>query len=191
MAYSLYLWHWPLLIFWLCFTGHRHANLIEGTAILLASGLLAYLTMRHVEDPLRYRTPSAASRAPVAAIPWRLRLQRPTVALGSVVVLLGITLTATSFTWREHVIVLRAAGKELSGLSAQDYPGARALTAHVRVPKLRMRPTVLEVKDDLPASTKDGCISDFVNPAVVNCTYGDEDARGRSHSPADHTPNTG
>ncbi|BBX73721.1 acyltransferase [Mycobacterium shinjukuense] len=176
MAYSLYLWHWPLLIFWLCFTGHRHANLIEGTAILLASGLLAYLTMRHVEDPLRYRTPSAASRAPAAAIPWRLRLQRPTVALGSVVVLLGITLTATSFTWREHVIVLRAAGKELSGLSAQDYPGARALTAHVRVPKLRMRPTVLEVKDDLPASTKDGCISDFVNPAVVNCTYGDEDA---------------
>src|ERR1700739_8624 len=54
MAYSLYLWHWPLLIFWLSYTGHRHANFFEGSAILLVSGLLAYLTARLVEDPLRY-----------------------------------------------------------------------------------------------------------------------------------------
>ncbi len=57
MAYSLYLWHWPLLIFWLAYTGHRHANFLEGTAVLLVSGLLAYLTIRLVEDPLRYRHP--------------------------------------------------------------------------------------------------------------------------------------
>ncbi|OSC41256.1 acyltransferase family protein [Mycobacterium decipiens] len=177
MAYSLYLWHWPLLIFWLSYTGHRHANFVEGTAVLLVSGLLAYLTTRLVEDPLRYRAPAGATSPTVVwSIPWRMRLRRPTIALGSVVALLGVALTATSFTWREHVIVQRAAGKELSGLSSRDYPGARALTDHVRVPKLRMRPTVLEVKDDLPVSTQDGCISDFVNPALVNCTYGDADA---------------
>ncbi|WP_186242924.1 acyltransferase family protein [Mycobacterium simulans] len=176
MAYSLYLWHWPLLIFWLSYTGHRRANFVEGTAVLLVSGLLAYLTMRYVEDPLRYRASAAESTATNTAIPWRLRLRRPTITLGSIVALLGVTLTATSFTWHEHVIVERASGKELSGLSALDYPGARALTDHVRVPKLRMRPTVLEVKEDLPASTRDGCISDFFNPAVVNCTYGDTDA---------------
>jgi hypothetical protein len=177
MAYSLYLWHWPLLIFWLSFTGHRHVSFVEGTAVLLASGLLAYLTLRYVEDPLRYRTPAITTpSAVVPAIPWRVRLRRPTIVMGSVVVLLGVTLTATSFTWREHVTVLRAAGKELSGLSAVDYPGARALTEHVRVATLRMRPTVLEVKNDLPVSTRDGCISDFVNPALVNCTYGDTDA---------------
>ena len=50
----------------------------------------------------------------------------------------------------------------------------------MRVPTLPMRPTVLEVKDDIPVSTRDGCISDFVNPAVVNCTYGDADAT-RTH----------
>lgn len=172
MAYSLYLWHWPLLIFWLSYTGHRDANFIEGVGVLLVSGMLAYVTTRHVEDPLRYR----ATAKPVAPVPWQRRLRRPTMALGSMVVLLGVTLTATSFTWREHLTVERASGKELSGLSANDYPGARALVDHVRVPSLRMRPTVLEVKEDLPASTKDGCISDFVNPAVVNCTYGDDDA---------------
>jgi hypothetical protein len=177
MAYSLYLWHWPLLIFWLSYTGHPHANFLEGTAVLLVSGVLAYLTSRLVEDPLRYRTPAGTASTPKARqIPWRVRLRRPTMALGSAVVLLGVTLTATSFTWREHLSDERASGKELRGLNPHDYPGAMALTAHVRVPTLRMRPTVLEIKEDLPATTRDGCISDFVNPAVVNCTYGDPDA---------------
>jgi peptidoglycan/LPS O-acetylase OafA/YrhL len=166
IAYSLYLWHWPLLIFWLSYTGHRHANFVDGAAVLLVSGVLAYLTTQLVEDPLRYRAPQAsATSAP--------RLRRPTMALGAAVVLLGVTLTATSFSWRQHVTVLRAAGKELSVLNPQDYPGARALTEQVRVPTLPMRPSVLEVKQDHPASTRDGCISDFVNPAVVNCIYGD------------------
>src|ERR1700739_2559157 len=48
MAYSLYLWHWPLLIFWLAYSGHRHANFVEGTAGLLLFGVLAYLTHRFV-----------------------------------------------------------------------------------------------------------------------------------------------
>jgi peptidoglycan/LPS O-acetylase OafA/YrhL len=192
MAYSLYLWHWPLLIFWLSHTGHRHATFAEGTAILLISGVLAYLTTRFVEDPLRYRAPVGAGPTPVLTIPWQSPagswnprptagrwygvLRRPTIALGSTVVLLGVALTATSFTWREHVTVQRADGKELAGLSSRDYPGAHALTTHMRVPKLRMRPTILEAKKDLPASTKDGCISDFGNAAVINCTYGDPDA---------------
>jgi peptidoglycan/LPS O-acetylase OafA/YrhL len=174
IAYSLYLWHWPLLIFWLSYTGHKHANFFEGAAILLISGVLAYLTTQLVEDPLRYRAPQGSVAAP--PLPWWSRLRKPTMALGAAVVLLGVTVTATSFTWRQHVTVLRAAGKELSVLNPQDYPGARALTEHVRVPTLPMRPSVLEVKEDLPASTRDGCISDFVNPAVVNCLYGDLNA---------------
>ena len=96
--------------------------------------------------------------------------------LGSVVALLGVALTATSFTWREHVTVQRANGKELSGLSSRDYPGARALINHAKVPKLPMRPTVLEAKKDLPVSTNDGCISDFDSAEVINCTYGDKAA---------------
>jgi peptidoglycan/LPS O-acetylase OafA/YrhL len=176
MAYSLYLWHWPLLIFWLAYTGHRHANFFDGTAILLISGVLAYLTTRFVEEPLRSRAPVSTARQIVPSIPWRVRLRRPTIALGSVIALLGVTLTATAFTWREHVTVERASGKELSGLSAQDYPGARALIKHVRVPKLRMRPTVLEAQKDYPPATRDGCISDFSNTEVINCTYGDHTA---------------
>ncbi len=175
MAYSLYLWHWPLLIFWLALTGHGHASFVEGAGILLVSCGLAYLTMRFVEEPLRVRTPARA--APVAVnVPWRARLRRPTIVAGSTVALLGVALTATSFTWREHVTVRRAAGNELAGLNTRDYPGARALAANARVPNLPMRPTVLEASKDLPESTLDGCISNFRNGDVINCTYGDPEA---------------
>ncbi len=87
--------------------------------------------------------------------------------------LLGVALTVTSFTWREHVTTQRASGKELAALSPAGYPGARALTEHARVPQLPMRPTVLEAQNDLPESTNDGCISDFDNIGIINCTYGD------------------
>jgi peptidoglycan/LPS O-acetylase OafA/YrhL len=176
MAYSLYLWHWPLLIFWLAYTGHTHANFFEGTAVLLISGVLAHLTNQFVEEPLRYRGAATAASEATPVTPWRTRLRRPTLVLGSVVGLLGVTLTATAFTWREHVSVERASGKELSGLSSNDYPGARALVKRLRVPRLRMRPTVLEAQTDYPPSTRDGCISDFSDTSLITCTYGDKNA---------------
>ncbi|MEO3760556.1 acyltransferase family protein [Mycobacterium sp. B14F4] len=172
MAYSLYLWHWPLLIFWLAYTGHTRANFVEGAGVLLVSALLAWLTTKYIETPLRYR----ASATPTTVVPLRVRLRRPTLVLGSVVALLGVALTATSFTWREHVVVERANGEELAALPASDYPGARALLDDVRVPKLPMRPTVLQAKKDLPQTTEDGCISDFDNVEVINCSYGDKAA---------------
>jgi peptidoglycan/LPS O-acetylase OafA/YrhL len=174
MAYSLYLWHWPLLIFWLAYSGNAHATFLDGAIVLLISGVLAWLTTKYIEEPLRLRATSTPK--PAVVIPLRTRLRRPTIVLGSVVTLLGVALTATSFTWREHMIIQRSNGKELSGLSSRDYPGARALVNNARVPKLPMRPTVLEAKDDIPMSTTDGCISDFGNIDVINCTYGDESA---------------
>ena len=172
MAYSLYLWHWPLLIFYLSYTGHARVNFVEGAGVLLVSGVLAWLTTKYVENPLRYSAPTTPARA----VPLRARLRRPTMALGSVVVLLAVALTATSFTWREHVTIERSTGKELSGLSSRDYPGARALVDKAKVPKLPMRPTVLEARNDLPRTTEDGCISDFDNVGVINCNYGDDSA---------------
>jgi hypothetical protein len=171
MAYSLYLWHWPLLIFWLSYSGHKNAGLIDGAVILIVSSVLAYVTTRFVENPLRYRA-SARPRT----VSLRAGLPRPTIVLGSVVALLGVALTATSFTWREHVTGQRASATVLAGLSTDDYPGARALTAHANPPIRPLRPTVLEAKTDLPETTHDGCISDFGDLQIHICVYGDKDA---------------
>lgn len=173
MAYSLYLWHWPLLIFWLAYTGGSHAGFLDGLAILLLSGVLAYLTMRFVEEPLRYRRPPEVAAATAPKSRWWACLRWPSIVGGTIVVLLGVALTATSFTWREHVAVQRATGQDLLGLASADYPGARALVDGARVPQLPFRPTVLEARNDIPRSTNDGCISDFDNIGIINCTYGD------------------
>jgi hypothetical protein len=151
MSYSLYLWHWPLLIFWLAYTRQPHAGLLDGTAVLLISGALAWLTTKYVENPLRRPSgQSSARRTEAPKIPLRVRLKRPTIVLGSIVALLGVSLTATAFTWREHMAMERANGKELATLSPQDYPGARVLlNPHLKAPVLPFRPTVLEAKDDV------------------------------------------
>lgn len=174
IAYSLYLWHWPLLIFWLVYADRQHVGLLDGAGVLLVALLLAWLTTRYVENPLRYRSTAAARSA--SKVPLRLRLRRPTIALGSVVALLGVALTATSFTWREHVMVQNASAEELVGLDMRDYPGAHALLDKAQVPDAPMRPTVLEAKKDLPETTVDGCISDFDSVDVITCVYGDPSA---------------
>jgi peptidoglycan/LPS O-acetylase OafA/YrhL len=180
MAYALYLWHWPLLIFWLSMTGHTHASIAEGTGILAVSVVLAYLTLRFVEEPLRDRRSSSnAARSKtdsVRAVRFSAPLL-PRLALGSVIAVLAVAVTATSFSWREHVILQRASGNDLAVLSPRDYPGAAALLANARVPDLQMRPTVLEASKDLPQTTTDSCISDFKNGDVINCTYGDRTAK--------------
>jgi peptidoglycan/LPS O-acetylase OafA/YrhL len=174
IAYSLYLWHWPLLIFWLVWADRQHAGFLDGAGVLLVAGVLAWLTTKYVETPLRYRS-AAPAQVNAPTVPLLVRLRRPTLALGSVVVLLGVALTATSFTWREHVIQ-SANAAELVGLDMTEYPGAHALLDKAPVPDAPMRPTVLEAKKDLPETTVDGCISDFDNVDVVTCAYGDPSA---------------
>ncbi len=174
IAYSLYLWHWPLLIFWLVYTDSEHAGFLDGACVLLVSVLLAYLTTKYIETPLRYR--AATTHAPALRTPLRSRLRRPTIVLGSIVAALGVALTVTSFSWREHILVQRANAEQLGTLESLDYPGAHALIDGAPVPDAPMRPTVLEAKQDLPETTVDGCISDFDTVDVITCTYGDESA---------------
>ncbi|WP_123026353.1 acyltransferase family protein [Mycolicibacterium stellerae] len=175
IAYSLYLWHWPLLIFWLVYADRQHAGVVDGAGVLLVSVLLAYLTTKYVENPLRYRS-TGTDTGQLVKIPLRTRLRRPTIVLGSIVAALGVALTVTSFTWREHILVQRANAENLGTLESLEYPGAHALLDNAPVPDAPMRPTVLEAKEDLPETTVDGCISDFSNVDVITCSYGDQSA---------------
>ncbi|MGV0793978.1 acyltransferase family protein [Mycolicibacterium sp. XJ1819] len=168
MAYSLYLWHWPLLIFWLVYTDRETVGFGDGLLVFAASLACAYLTLRLVEDPLRERGPS-----PTAEV---LAPRRATAALGCFVALLAVALTAASVTWRGHVDAVRADGTELQTLAARDYPGGRALIDQLRVAQLPVRPTVLEATAEVPATTVDGCITDFAGTHVIRCVYGDPEA---------------
>ena len=55
ISYALYLVHWPILILYSSAVGTSRVNVIEGTIIILVSIGLAWLLIRFVEKPLRYR----------------------------------------------------------------------------------------------------------------------------------------
>ena len=176
MAYALYLWHWPVLTFWLARSEKDAVGPTDGLLVVAAALALAYLTNKLVERPLR------APRRPVE------RARVGATVLACVVALSAITVMVGAAGWRQYTNAVRANGAELQNLSLTDYPGGRALIDGLRVPKLPVRPTVLEAADDLPASVADGCISDFGNSALARCTYGDPKASrtialaGGSHS---------
>ena len=56
VSYSLYLWHWPLLVFGELYA-LRELTGAEALGILLLSGLIATLSWRYVERPFRGRNP--------------------------------------------------------------------------------------------------------------------------------------
>ena len=49
-SYSLYLWHWPVLVAYLYIAGRSSATILGGLLVLALSCGLAYLTKRFVED---------------------------------------------------------------------------------------------------------------------------------------------
>ncbi|MEU4313147.1 acyltransferase family protein [Nocardia sp. NPDC024068] len=160
IAYSLYLWHWPLLIYYLVQTGKPHAGLEGGLLVISASLVLAVITNKFIENPLRIR-----SGAAVVAPLWRRRV--PGVAVSVV----GVLVLGACVSWQ--VVVARTPSEPVEALPVNEYPGAEALFAGAAVPAAKLRPSILEASNDLPAPTRDGCISDWFNKEVVSCTYGD------------------
>ena len=64
ISYSWYLWHWPVLLLAPALLGHSLGLAARLTAALI-SGALAVLTLRFIENPLRFADPVAAPRGPV------------------------------------------------------------------------------------------------------------------------------
>jgi peptidoglycan/LPS O-acetylase OafA/YrhL len=52
ISYSLYLWHWPMIVLWKYYSGST-IGYLDGPAILLTGVVAAWLTKRFVEDPIR------------------------------------------------------------------------------------------------------------------------------------------
>lgn len=53
ISYSLYLWHWPVLLFYLVVRGRSEIGLVGGAGVIALSVGLAVLTYHLVENPVR------------------------------------------------------------------------------------------------------------------------------------------
>lgn len=53
MSFAFYLWHWPVLVFVRHLLGTNEVGLLPGLGIIATGGLLAYLSTRLIESPVR------------------------------------------------------------------------------------------------------------------------------------------
>ncbi|WP_372464223.1 acyltransferase family protein [Nocardia africana] len=165
VAYPLYLWHWPILIFYLAESGRPHAGLRGGALVVAVSLLLAWATHRLIEQPLRLGAPGA----PPSSSPLYRR------GAGAVVCAVAVAVVAATGAWQFGVVRMHPA-QPARPLDPVLYPGAEALAAGAPTPQAPMRPTVLQAPGELPPPTLDGCIADWDTREVVTCTYGDASA---------------
>ncbi|MGX1776701.1 acyltransferase family protein [Nocardia brasiliensis] len=162
LAYPLYLWHWPILIFVLTERGTSAIGLTDGALVIVVSLVLAYLTHHLIEEPLRTR--SGRAPAPRAALVYRR-------TAGVAVALVGFCVVGVGFGW--HIVVRANPPKPAAMLDPLHYPGAEALASGAEVPTARMRPTVFEAPAEAAYPSVDGCIADWLTRDVITCSYGD------------------
>jgi len=172
ISYSLYLWHWPVIVFlgaWL----QTAALPIWAVGAAIASSLvLAALSKRYVEDAFRIR------RTPVDA-PRGTRMRR--IARSSVTLaaaLLAVTALSAGLLRAELV---RSVEAQRVGQAIENMPGARLLDPAFdrgSFPDLPVRPApdVIALADVERQLTPE-CMSIVVDTSVTSCDAGDPEGQ--------------
>jgi peptidoglycan/LPS O-acetylase OafA/YrhL len=150
ISYSLYLWHWPLIVFYTARSG-RAVTALSGAAIVLVAIALSWLTKVWVED--KVRTASLLS-----GHGWR----SVSTALAAVVpvVLVSLYIAAEPGPWNGHL--------------GPDYPGAAALASKTTRGKVTPAPVVpppAQIK--LPTYWQQGCLLGDSTNTPKECVFGD------------------
>jgi peptidoglycan/LPS O-acetylase OafA/YrhL len=162
VSYSLYLWHWPVIMVYRAQVGDAPIGLLPGLGLVGVSLVLAHFSKAWVED--RFRRPDAAPR-------HRWRPLGVGAASMATVVLAGVVLLRVG-----------APGPDLRVQAEVDsrlHPGALAL-AGVRTPTgVAFVPTLETAKQDLADAYAANCIAPSRGRDVRECRYGKPGARHR------------
>ena len=184
ISYSLYLWHWPLFAL-ARYQASRELTLLETSAVLLASLILAVVSWRYVETPLRKNTAFFGTRFIFAGSGISIIL---IVLIG----VAGVYNKGYGFRFPDYTV------RKISGVerynaktcflsetqSVNDWQGNACLLTHNDGPKVLLwgdsfaahyAPGIVEETKDLTASylqyTASSCppIFNYHSGAVPNC----------------------
>lgn len=172
ISYSLYLWHWPVVVLYVFLLG-REPGVLHGSAIAVISLLAAVASYYLVEQRFRH---VGRQRAVVVAEGVRTpRGHRKSFVLAAGLVA-ATTLTALA-PWG----IVEAKSQQLNGaLNLREYPGAMALDRErpASVPSgLDVRPEPAVAMKDVPVTGGNECGA--FDPAKMGedkCRYGRPDA---------------
>ena len=176
IAYSLYLWHWPLLIIVTALGGYAVPPAWLGACVIAVSLALAHITHMLVEDPLRqHRARPRAMDTPVRDAGSSLRTWpgKFRATGGVLTAALFAAALAIQPIWNDRI---DDADKPLD---PAIYPGALAL-AGAEVPDVEARPDPNLVAGIYPPIGLDNCMVFLPEgPDIMpgpHCVYGDLEA---------------
>ncbi len=162
VSYSLYLWHWPVLIFFLHFSGSE-PDPAQGTGLLVLSLLLAGASHRWIETPVRTLAPLASSK-------WR------TLGAGAVVVALVTAMSLAPGTLAQRDTVAKEAAAATLLAAPPPELGAASIPdgAPPYLPgKKQIIPVPADAERDRPHLGE--CVQKPDSPVTRECTKGAAD----------------
>jgi peptidoglycan/LPS O-acetylase OafA/YrhL len=155
LSYTLYLWHWPILICYLTATGRDTATLPGGLGILAAATVLAVATNRVVEV-----------RLPATGLGQRTA--RGAFALGAACIALVLA-SCAALSW--YITYERARLAEAAADTVL-YPGAAALAEGLDVAEADFAPSTLDAADDRDPALSDECNQSMNGHEPIRCDFG-------------------
>jgi peptidoglycan/LPS O-acetylase OafA/YrhL len=178
ISYSWYLWHWPILILAPALLGHPLGLPARLTAALLSAGL-AWLTLRYVENPLRFqptirnsawRSLGLGAAATAIAVIFGLVLQFVMPSpVGHGAPATPLTVTAMPVPAGSDMAAYDAAVQQTS---AQVQAGVLASVALKAVPS-NLQPPLSKVAAELSEYVADGCLRTLFQAGQPECASGD------------------
>ncbi|MEJ5919593.1 acyltransferase family protein [Corynebacterium sp. H78] len=190
IAYSLYLWHWPLLIVSTAYFGQKKPTAMLGTWIIVVSVVLAWLTHRFVEKPMMQSRRRPGRTEPVVANAW-FDLRRSGKAKAKALAGVALIVVAGLMLSLQPIHDSRLDDAKTVVLDVNKYPGALAITDKEPVPKVtEYSPDPDVIREMYPKPGLDGCVTMTPAPAseLHPCIYGDKKSKktmvlvGGSHS---------
>lgn len=152
-SYSIYLWHWPLLIFYL--EEGARLGMFEGVGIISLTLMLSHFSYKYIEQ--RYRHPRHHGE-------WR-----PLgYAAASILVCILLVGVLHYNSMKKPVVKVE--------FSDPNYPGPAALLGNIPAPEgVELIPPLAQIKHDLPVVYSEKCHQNQDGAAPVSCTLGNID----------------
>ncbi|HEV7710646.1 MAG TPA: acyltransferase family protein [Asanoa sp.] len=156
LSYSLYLWHWPMIVIAAAHFGDLSVK--QGLVVAAASLIPAWITFKIIENPLRYAR--AISKSPRLALSLGGNFTLAGVCAGMILVLMSNAATPAA----------PAAARYAPGAGVLVGQEGRGGPVPEQFPFITPEP--LKAGDDLPDTTADNCFQLMVLADLIYCTYG-------------------
>lgn len=162
LSYTLYLWHWPVLICYLATTGRSSATLAGGLGIIAVSLALAAVTRWALELRLK-------------ASGFGQRTVRGAAVLGAASLAL-VLITGGAFA---GYIAYERDRLDPETVGAATHPGAAALAEGLDIASDDFVPSTLDAAEDRAPELSDDCNQSMEGYELVRCDFvGDERVHG-------------